>query len=278
MANLARRSYAMNGIEHEIYIFIAENGMPWFKANEIARILDYKNLTKAIRDNVYENDRIIWKDMVGTINDALVLPSNWQPNTVFINESGLYSLMLRSKKPEAEAFRHWVTSEVLPSIRKTGSYTVQSQPTNEITQLLPVIQEIATYNHQLQISINEHKDVINKLISKMIEDKPRLAVMPKSTEKKHKLSIYSNGRKLKFCRAQERNFNEAVKRAAAQGYTAEIFNKNSIPNAMNVLNCVKDELNEREIFYRAKNNEIECPPTTVLAIVHHLLNDNDATQ
>ena len=74
-------------------------------------------------------------------------PSNQQPHEVYINESGLYSLVLRSKKCEAKAFKRWVTSEVLPSIRRNGGYgaatlTVPSELTEAITELRQAVKEL----------------------------------------------------------------------------------------------------------------------------------------
>ena len=89
---------------------------PWFVGKDVAKILDYSNTRKALADHVEEDDKM---DGV-TIRDSI--GRNQKP--VFINESGLYSLILSSKLPTAKKFKHWVTSEVLPSIRKHGMYAV----------------------------------------------------------------------------------------------------------------------------------------------------------
>lgn len=90
------------------------NGEPWIVAKDAADILGYSNSRKAIADHVDPEDKT---DGV-TIRDAMGRDQNpWM-----INESGLYSLIFGSKLPKAKEFKHWVTSEVLPSIRKTGGY------------------------------------------------------------------------------------------------------------------------------------------------------------
>ena len=91
------------------------NGEPYFVGKDVADILGYSNSRKALIDHVDEED----KNTV-TIRDGI--PGN--PNQVVINESGLYSLILSSKLPTAKRFKRWVTSEVLPSIRKHGVYAV----------------------------------------------------------------------------------------------------------------------------------------------------------
>lgn len=90
------------------------DGEPWFVGKDIAENLGYSNTRKAIIDHVDTEDK---KDGV-TIRDSI--GRNQTPT--FINESGLYSLILSSKLPQAKKFKKWVTGEVLPSIRKHGMY------------------------------------------------------------------------------------------------------------------------------------------------------------
>lgn len=91
---------------------VIENGETWFIGKEVADILEYANTAKAIRDHVDEEDKL---------TERIVL-SGQNREVIFINESGLYSLILSSKLPNAKRFKRWVTSEVLPSIRKNGGY------------------------------------------------------------------------------------------------------------------------------------------------------------
>ena len=93
-----------------------ENGTPWFVARDVANILGYHNTKKAIIDHVDDDEKM---DGV-TIRDTMGRPQR----PVFINESGVFSLILGSKLPQAKRFKRWITSEVLPSIRKHGGYMV----------------------------------------------------------------------------------------------------------------------------------------------------------
>lgn len=92
------------------------NNDPWFVASDVSSILGYRDAFNAVR-HLDDDER-------GTRNVST--PSGIQEMTI-ISESGLYSLIFTSRKPEAKAFRKWVTSEVLPSIRKTGSYALPSR-------------------------------------------------------------------------------------------------------------------------------------------------------
>lgn len=88
------------------------NGVPYFVGKDVAEILGYSNTRKALLDHVDEEDKEVTKcDTLGGKQDLII-----------INESGLYSLILSSKLPTAKKFKRWVTSEVLPAIRKTGGY------------------------------------------------------------------------------------------------------------------------------------------------------------
>lgn len=111
------------------------NGEPWFVGKDIAGILNYQNGSRDINRHVDEEDR-----QVITLFDG-----KQNRDSIIINESGLYSLILGSKLESAKKFKHWVTSEVLPSIRKTGGYNVPK-----------------TYAEALQIAANQAKQIEEK--------------------------------------------------------------------------------------------------------------------
>ena len=108
------------------------DGEPWLVGKDVAAALGYSNTKDALASHVDDEDkRILQRSEIATIENHIpksVLPVNFVsadvPNRglTIINESGLYSLVLSSKLPTARKFRRWVTSEVLPSIRKTGGY------------------------------------------------------------------------------------------------------------------------------------------------------------
>ena len=117
----------------------------WFRGKTVADILGYLNSRKAINDHVDSKDKCklnelkSWglnslpltevgeNDQKSKSNDSLPLTGNLK-NTIYINESGLYSLILGSKMNKAKDFKRWVTKEVLPSIRKTGRYEFSNKP------------------------------------------------------------------------------------------------------------------------------------------------------
>lgn len=101
------------------------NDEPWFVGKDVAKALGYENPSKAIRDHVEEEDK-----KVGVQNVTPYISDNLgrKQYPTFINESGVYSLIFGSKLPTAKKFKHWVTSEVLPTLRKTGKYEIPKDP------------------------------------------------------------------------------------------------------------------------------------------------------
>lgn len=92
-------------------------GVPWFVGKDVAKALSYTNPQKAIRDHIDDEDKMV--------NESFTLGRGSAP--VLLNESGLYALIFGSNLPAAKQFKRWVTSEVLPSIRQTGTYTMSKK-------------------------------------------------------------------------------------------------------------------------------------------------------
>ena len=105
---------------------------PWFVAKDVATCIEHSNVTKMCelcRDK--DKVTIIDSKEIGVINESLITQQTFSkntPNVVLISESGLYRILAKCNLPKCEPFESWVFDEVLPSIRKTGSYSVQAQP------------------------------------------------------------------------------------------------------------------------------------------------------
>ena len=96
---------------------VQQNSEPWFIGKDVAEILGYERADNAIRNHVDDEDKLMHQ----------ISASGQNRNMTIINESGLYSLILSSKMPKAKEFKRWVTSEVIPAIRKTGGYIAGSE-------------------------------------------------------------------------------------------------------------------------------------------------------
>ena len=114
----------------EVRIF-DKNGEPWFVGRDVCNILGYANASKAIADHI-DIDEKLYNESLSSLGQR----GGW-----LINESGLYSLILSSKLPNAKRFKHWVTSEILPSIRKHGMYATD-ELINNPDVFIQVLQEL----------------------------------------------------------------------------------------------------------------------------------------
>ena len=129
------------------------DGQPWLVGKDVARALGYTNPKKALADHVDPDDKRQGDGV--TIRD----PMGREQHPTVINESGFYSLVLSSKLPKAKEFKRWVTSEVLPSIRKHGAY-LSPQLTDKLDALARRVDQLAdampvvTYGHpQPEVSL-----------------------------------------------------------------------------------------------------------------------------
>ena len=105
------------------------NGEPWLVGKDVTKALGYDNPSKAIRDHVEEEDK---KVGVQNVTPYIIDSLGRKQHPTFINESGLYALVFGSKLPSAKKFKRWVTSEVLPALRKTGQYQVKELSGQEL--------------------------------------------------------------------------------------------------------------------------------------------------
>lgn len=125
------------------------DGEPWFVGFDVADALGYKNQSDAIMKHVAEEDRrVIQKSQITTLASV--------PNRgfTFINESGLYALIFGSKLDSAKRFKHWVTSEVLPSIRETGGYYKPMTPEQIMRIQLEMIDDVSDRVTKLENTMN----------------------------------------------------------------------------------------------------------------------------
>ena len=134
---------------------IEKNGEPWFIGKDVAEALGYEASRNAITKHVDDEDKLTHQ----------ISASGQNRNMTVINESGLYSLILSSKLPNAKKFKRWVTSEVLPAIRKHGNYTAPKQ-------------ENKSKSIDLEIRLNNSK-------ARMASEYRRIAEMTDIKEYKH---------------------------------------------------------------------------------------------
>ena len=158
---------------------VDQNGNPWFVAKDVCDVLGYANSRKAIADHckkarrIKSNDSLHSQDIgvssfqeeLHVVDERNVHPLH--PHTIIIPESDVYRLIMRSKLPAAERFEEWVTSEVLPAIRKTGSYSLDRQ-----AYLREALHDVPS----LQFLVHECTVKIQELQDEVAENQPKIEV------------------------------------------------------------------------------------------------------
>ena len=134
------------------------NNEPYFVGKDVASILGYKEPRSAVSKKVDEEDRGVSK---------IATPSGTQEMTV-INESGLYSLILLSKLPSAKKFKRWVTSEVLPTIRKSGTYAITNTKVDKLTDMEVETKLNNSQTRKANSLMRMHKECNDPLIKELL--------------------------------------------------------------------------------------------------------------
>ena len=118
---------------------LIKNNEPWFIGNDLAEVLGYRNKSDALQKHIDKEDKdeIAIRDSIGRMQ-----------NTPIVNESGMYALIFGSKLPKAKEFKRWVTSEVLPSIRKHGTYMTAETIEKALTDPDTIIQLATTLKEE----------------------------------------------------------------------------------------------------------------------------------
>lgn len=188
------------------------DGEPWFVGKDVAMALGYgegKSLANAVAKHVDKEDKGVTE---------LMTPGGKQ-NMVIINESGLYALIFGSKLESAKRFKHWVTSEVLPAIRKTGTYNLTPQNHMEL-----MFQDMKMEWKLVYAQINNLSDVVekqNKQFTQVVDN------MTLTTVQQRK--IYSAGK-------------DRISELLGGAHSAE-YKKQSRKYFVNMWNCVKEKFN-----------------------------------
>ena len=132
------------------------NNEPFFVGNDIATVLGYKNTRDALSKHIDEEDKI---------SDVAIYDGSQNRNMTIINESGLYSLILSSKLESAKKFKRWVTSEVLPSIKKNGMYATDELLNNPdlAIKVFEQLKQEREEKKKLQLENTQQKQIIGEL-------------------------------------------------------------------------------------------------------------------
>lgn len=219
---------------------IEKDGEPWFVGKDVATILGYTNTRDALIKHVDDEDK-------GVANcDTL----GGKQKLTIINESGLYSLILSSKLPTSKKFKRWITSEVLPSIRRTGSYSLV-----DTSQLSPQLQAL---NQIVQV-LNQQEMRVNQLESRIQVIQTNLLPQNKFNWREYVNKVLNKiGQKIgDYQKIRTESYKELEKRAACnlkvrldnlKGRALAHNKPLSYIRKLNYLDILEDEQRLREIY------------------------------
>lgn len=170
---------------NKIYVIIDDDGRIWFRANDIANILGYVDPKETIKKYVSNED----KKQIKYIN----VNFKSHPQTIYLNEAGLYNLIFRSKKEISIQFKKWITSIVLPSIRQHGYYKIKKEHETTMHELLKKINYLENENNlikdDLKKDIYPHGAIV--YIINYSTDEEEIYRLGKTDNPKYRMQIYN---------------------------------------------------------------------------------------
>lgn len=228
---------------------VTVDGEPWFVGKDVADMLGYADTNRAVAQHVDREDRKpLRRKAYGDLFPTLWTGENDFSDKVVINESGLYSLIFNSKLDSAKEFKRWVTHDVLPAIRKTGTYTARTMTPNEI------IAAIAADNVEKERRLKSLEDGFHEAMEVLAEP-------PEAEEWRKKIyqkvSRYCARHDLDYTETWEKLYGQLEIRAGCNLATLQTRRRNrariagataSAVNAINRLDCIAADKRLREIF------------------------------
>jgi prophage antirepressor-like protein len=183
--NLEKNTIKFEG--NNINVIIDDNDVVWFNANEIALSLGYKYPKDAIINNVEKEDKLKLED----INFNYKIDKH--PHSIYINESGLYSLLIQSRLDKAKKFKLWITKTVLPSIRKFGYYKLKKVHESDINEIMKKINFLEKQNNKLknELKVEKFPEGLLVYIVDYTDEQENMYRLGKTDDMKKRKKIYN---------------------------------------------------------------------------------------
>jgi prophage antirepressor-like protein len=252
---------------------ITVNNNLWFKGNNIARILGYLNTSQAFQDNVDSDDKRPFSELLKVISTTDDLSTGYNKNelkTTYINESGLYSLILSSKLPAAKAFKKWVTSELLPRIRQIGQDKFIKQAEEQQKLLLECEQKYKEELKESQAQLNRLHTFNQELLTykRLITKDETIYIV--STREYARQGIFKVGRTKTMMTAR----NSVNNTSHAPGDKVKVLAEFKVNNAV----VVEKNIHQKLAGLRPSPDEHFLCPFDLLYDIIATITDNDASQ
>lgn len=280
--------------EEELTIVTDEFNDFWFLGVVIAKILGYKNARDTVNKKVDAGYKKPYGELMtnGRMQnaDADSSPSTSdqvQTTTMFLNEFGLYQLIMSSKLETAKQFQHWVYG-VIKSLRKGERSNEVVVLNSKVEQLTTALLESTQRNERMFDEMVRSNKEYAALTNRVIDMAEHVVVRPQNEKLLHAIAVYEVGTveeddeqrlRCKVLRTQQRNLERAEGQLQKLNPKSKlIFRKQPCPNGFNVLNAVKEEMNRRDIHFKAKANEIQVPidEHTVASLFNNITTKNSS--
>lgn len=168
--SLVKKTCNIGGATCEVWIVEVEKDKFMYGGQAVAEFLGYAKPRNALQQHVKPTWRRNWEEIKGALKQGPLvtshyehnIPANWQPNTVFISEAGVYALIMRSKLPAAEEFQRWLFEEVLPELRKTGKFIIGENSSSDIVNYNKKLADAQMEALQLKLELSEANTTIAK--------------------------------------------------------------------------------------------------------------------
>lgn len=311
--SIVKQVYQTIAGEEELTIVTDEFNDFWFLGVVIARILGYKDPRGTVNKKVditykksyselmterSQNDNADSSQTTNVMTNGRGQNGNddesLHPHTIFLNEFGLYQLIMTSKLEIAKQFQHWVYG-VIKSLRKgecSNEVVVLNSKVEQLTAALLKSTELASEavakaDRMFEEVLNSNKEYA-ALTKRVIDMAEHVVVRPQNEKLLHAIAVYEVGTveeddeqrlRCKVLRTQQRNLERAEGQLQKLNPKSKlIFRKQPCPNGFNVLNAVKEEMNRRDIHFKAKANEIQVPidEHTVASLFNNITTKNSS--
>lgn len=303
--SIVKQVYQTATGEEELTIVVDEYNDFWFLGVVIAKILGYKSPRNIINTKVESSYKKSLNDLMTNGRTENRYDDSLHPHTIFLNEFGLYQLIMSSKLEAAKQFQHWVYG-LIKSLRRgdcNNEVSILHEQNMQLTNSLveankrneAMFSELVKSNQRNEETTKEliksnqrNEETTSKLIQivdKMVTMAQDVVIKPQNEKLLHAIAVYDIGTaendehslRCKILRTQQHRVDRAGKKLQELNPKSKlIFKKKPCPNGFNILNAVKEEMNNRDIPFKAKANEIQVSvdENTIASLFSHITNKN----
>jgi prophage antirepressor-like protein len=249
---------------------VSLNNEYWFCGKDIAQILEYKKLTNSIKIHIKDKHKIMLKDLYNKFNILNPIYKNkYEKKMIYISESGLYKLILKSNMKEAENFQDWIVEEVLPSIRKNGYYIKSNINDKQIEKLKQEIDENKKQLEEKDAQLNRLHNIQKELITYKKKFSKEETIYIVSTANYARQGIFKVGRTKNSMKFRSSSHNTTH----ISGDKVKVLHKFKVNDCVIVERIIHNKL--QGLVLRGEKEFFKCPYDLLVSIVDCIVHNDD---